>query len=151
MSEDKTQEFDNSNEAGAIWIREKNDKQQLNIVVNGVQLNGFENEKRIEGSKAPDFNIVQYVDNVPKDVGAAWIGETKQGNKKLNMKLKLDGKEEYYTAVKRKNKPENSKAADMTIFVPSSAETLEAAKTAEESAIETKAAEPEQKTKTKSL
>ena len=120
-----TPEFDNSNEAGAIWIgKDKNGNEKLGIVLNGHSYQAYPNRKKDESkpedAKKPDYNVVEYEEDGKTNlVGAAWVGKTKNDRAKLTIKMS-DGT--YYTAVMRDRKedePEDSKRADMTIFKPS--------------------------------
>jgi hypothetical protein len=148
--EEKTEkvEFDNSNEAGAIWIRVKDGKPILSIVINGEQYSGFKNDPK-RSENAPDYDIVQYSEAGRKAVGAGWIGETKNKNEKLN--IKLNGETPvYYTAVRRSGEA-TGKAADFTIFVPTPAQVLETETADAEATAEAPAAEAPAAKKHKSI
>ena len=120
-----TPEFDNSNEAGAIWFgKDKNGNEKLGILLNGRNLQAFPNKKKKTDDEAdakkPDYNIVEFTgeDGASDLVGAAWVGKTKSDRAKLTIKM-TDGK--YFTAVmrdKKEDEPADSKRADMTIFQP---------------------------------
>lgn len=106
-----------TNEVGAIWIREdKNGNKYLAIGLGGEDCVGYPaKEKKTETS--PDYNIVKYNEKDESElVGAAWKGTTKKDRQKLTIKMN-DGR--YFTAVMRDGvdeQPEGSKRAHMTVF-----------------------------------
>lgn len=125
---EKTEDYSNSQEAGAIWLgTTKAGVDMLSIRLEGRQLHGFANLKKSDDPSddaKPDYNIVEFTGN-PKQpsnlVGAAWSGLTKQNNDKLNIRLGSGANEVYYTAVMREvveGQPDTR--ADMTIFKPTS-------------------------------
>jgi len=134
MAEEEKKEFNNDNEAGAIWIHEdKQGNPMLRIGLDGKDYTGFKNVDKTN-EKAPDYNIVQYVDGKPNQVGVAWSGKTKNDNQKLNIKMDAGETSIYLTAVMRNNEniDEKSNRADMTIFKPSGAEEIAVASQAAE-------------------
>jgi uncharacterized protein (DUF736 family) len=115
-------EFDNSNEAGAVWIGEdKKGGEKLSIKLGDRMVYGFPNQKKTDAEgdvKKPDYNIIEFAGEESSLVGAAWVGKTANDRDKLTIKVG----EQYYTAVMREVKEgQSDKRADMTIFAPSAA------------------------------
>ena len=113
-------EYDNSNEAGAIWIGEdKKGNEKLSIKIGDRSLYAFPNQKKTdaeEDSKKPDYNVIEFSGDDSALVGAAWLGKTGNDRDKLTLKVG----EVYYTAVMCDEKEGQSEnRADMTIFAPS--------------------------------
>lgn len=153
MTEEK-KEFDNSNEAGAIWVKDvKNGpnagSQMLSISLEGEQLVGWANKKKEENDKRPDFNLVRTVakgdpespdPEKQKDqtelAGAAWVKTASTGRTMITIAIdNKEGPNTYFSASKRENATENS--ANYTIWKPSPMEKLEAQKTEAEAPSET--------------
>lgn len=105
-------------QAGAIWVKEtKDQKIVLNIGIDGEMYVGFQNTKKGDNAKAPDYNICKKLDDGKlENVGAAWKGTTKQQRTKLEIKMTLPGQEPtYFTAVARDGELKE-KQADMSIL-----------------------------------